>query len=50
MLAHAESLEFEEAATLRDKIAQLRALLIGEKPPKLQAPGLMPHMGKHRGR
>jgi excinuclease ABC subunit B len=50
MLAHAESLEFEEAATLRDKIAQLRALLTGEKPPKLQAPGLMPHMGRHRSR
>jgi excinuclease ABC subunit B len=50
MLAHAESLEFEEAAKLRDKIAQLRALLTGEKPPKLQAPGLMPHMGRHRGR
>ncbi len=50
MLAHAESLEFEEAARLRDKIAQLRALLIGEKPPKPQAPGLMPHAGRHKGR
>jgi excinuclease UvrABC nuclease subunit len=50
MLAHAESLEFEEAARLRDKISQLRALLIGEKPPKPQAPGLMPHAGRHKGR
>ena len=50
MLAHAESLEFEEAAKLRDKIAQLRALLTGEKPPKPQAPGLMPHIGRHKGR
>jgi excinuclease ABC subunit B len=50
MLAHAESLEFEEAAKLRDKIAQLRALLTGEKPPKPQAPGLMPRMGRHKSR
>jgi excinuclease ABC subunit B len=50
MLAHAESLEFEEAAKLRDKIAQLRALLTGEKPPKPQAPGFMPHMGRHKSR
>jgi excinuclease ABC subunit B len=50
MLAYAESLEFEEAAKLRDKIAQLRAMLTGEKPPKPQAPGLMPHMGRHRSR
>lgn len=50
MLEHAQSLEFEEAAALRDKIAQLRALLIGEKPPRAQAPGLMPHMGRHKGR
>jgi len=50
MLAHAESLEFEEAAKLRDKIAQLHALLTGEKPPKPQAPGLMPHMDRHKSR
>ena len=49
MLAHAESLDFEEAAKLRDKIAQLHALLTGEKPPKPQAPGLMPHLSRHRG-
>jgi len=50
MLEHAQSLEFEEAAALRDKIAQLRALLTGEKPPRAQAPGLMPRMGRHKGR
>jgi len=41
MLAHAESLEFEEAAKLRDKIAQLHALLTGEKPS--QTAGAGPH-------
>jgi len=50
MLEHAESLEFEEAAKLRDKIAQLRAMLTGEEPPRPQAPGLMPAIGRHRGR
>ena len=50
MLEHAESLEFEEAAKLRDRIAQLRALLTGEEPPRPQTPGLMPAMGRHRGR
>jgi len=50
MLEHAQSLEFEEAATLRDKIAQLRALLTGDEPPRPQAPGLMPRMGRHKGR
>jgi len=48
MLAHAESLEFEEAARLRDKIAHLRAMLTGEKPPLPQAAGLMPRAGRHR--
>jgi excinuclease ABC subunit B len=50
MLAHAESLEFEEAARLRDKIAQLRAMLTGDKPPTPQALGLMPRMGRHKHR
>ncbi len=50
MLAHAESLEFEEAARLRDKIAQLRAMLTGDKPPIPQAPGLMPRMSRHKSR
>ena len=50
MLGHAEAMEFEEAAALRDRIAQLRALLTGEKPPKPQAPGLMPLMGRHKRR
>ncbi len=49
MLTHAEALEFEEAARLRDRIAQLHALLTGEKPPKPQAPGLMPRLGRHKG-
>ena len=39
---------FEEAAGLRDKIAHLRAMLTGEKPPLPQAAGLMPRAGRHR--
>jgi len=50
MLEHAQSLEFEEAAKLRDKIAQLRAMLTGDKPPIPQAAGLTPRMGRHKSR